>query len=76
MLKSKLNQVEQKQSTVDKVGYLTQLNTAKIDPAMIGDISRARLLLKSALMSNPKNADLWVSAARVEELDGKMNEAR
>jgi hypothetical protein len=34
------------------------------------------LLLKSALMSNPKNTDLWVSAARVEEMDGKMNEAR
>jgi pre-mRNA-processing factor 6 len=61
---------------VDKVGYLTQLNTAKIDPTMIADISRARLLLKSALMSNPKNTDLWVSAARVEEMDGKMNEAR
>jgi pre-mRNA-processing factor 6 len=76
LLKSKLNQVEQKQSTVDKVGYLTQLNTAKIDSTMIDDISRARLLLKSALMSNPKNADLWVSAARVELMDRKMDSAR
>jgi pre-mRNA-processing factor 6 len=76
LLKSKLNQIEQKQSTVDRVGYLTQLSTAKINPEMIGDISRARLLLKSAVQSNPKNADIWISAARVEELDGKLNEAR
>lgn len=76
MLKSKLNQVEQKQTSVDRVGYLTQLSTSKIDPEMIGDISRARLLLKSALLSNPKHADIWISAARVEELDGKLNEAR
>ncbi len=34
------------------------------------------MLLKSALNSNPKNADIWVSAARVEELDGKIQEAR
>ena len=43
---------------------------------MLGDLSRARLLLKSAMQSNPKNPDIWVSAARVEELDGKLNEAR
>ncbi len=55
---------------------MTQLNTTKIDPEMIGDISRARLLLKSALLSNPKHPDIWISAARVEEMDGKLNEAR
>jgi pre-mRNA-processing factor 6 len=43
---------------------------------MIGDMSKARLLLKSAMNSNPKNPDIWISAARVEELDGKLNEAR
>jgi pre-mRNA-processing factor 6 len=75
-LKSKLDNVEQKQSTVDRVGYLTQLNTSKMDPEMLGDLTRARLLLKSAVQSNPKNPDIWMSAARVEELDGKLNEAR
>ncbi len=58
--------MEQKQASVDKIGYLTQLNTNKINPEMIGDVSKARLLLKSAMLSNPKNPDIWVSAARVE----------
>ena len=40
---------------------------------MIGDIGRARLLLRSATMANPNNQDVWISAARVEELDGKLN---
>jgi pre-mRNA-processing factor 6 len=71
-----LNQVEQRQNSVDKIGYLTQLNTTKINPDMIGDVAKARLLLKSAMLSNPKNPDIWISAARVEELDGKLNEAR
>ena len=33
---------------------------------MIGDVAKARLLLKSAMLSNPKNPDIWISAARVE----------
>jgi hypothetical protein len=33
---------------------------------MIGDIKKARMLLKSAMSSNPKNPDIWLSAARVE----------
>lgn len=40
---------------------------------MIGDAPKARLLLKSAMQSNPRNPDIWISAARVEELDGKIN---
>lgn len=39
---------------------------------MLGDIKRARMLHKAALKSNPKNADIWLSAARIEELDGKL----
>ena len=43
---------------------------------MLGDIKRARLLHKAALASNPKNADVWLSAARIEEIDGKLQECR
>jgi hypothetical protein len=32
---------------------------------MIGDVNKARLLLKSAMQSNPKNPDVWISAARI-----------
>ena len=63
-------------SIVDKVGYLTHLDTSRIDEEMLGDIKRARLLHKSALNSNPRNPDIWLSAARIEELDGKMTECR
>ena len=63
-------------SNVDKVGYMTELNTHKLDSEFIGDVKKARILLKSALSSNPKNPDIWLSAARVEELDGKINDSR
>jgi len=43
---------------------------------MLGDIKRARMLHKAALASNQKNADIWLSAARIEEFDGKMQECR
>lgn len=39
---------------------------------MIGDIKRARILHKAALVSNPRNADVWLSAARIQEIDGKI----
>jgi hypothetical protein len=32
---------------------------------MLGDIKRARILHKAALASNPKNPDIWLSAARI-----------
>jgi len=41
------------------------LDTTKIDEEMLGDIKRARMLHKAALKSNPKNADIWLSAARI-----------
>ena len=34
------------------------------------------MLYKSALASNPKNPDVWLAAARVEENDGKIHECR
>jgi hypothetical protein len=57
---------------VDRIGYLTHLDTNRIDEEMIGDIKRARLLHKAALKSNPRNTDIWLSSARIEEIDGKL----
>ncbi len=79
LLKSKLDNLENAvsgQSNVDKIGYITQLNSQKLDAEFLGDVKKARLLLKSALASNPKNPDIWLSAARVEELDGKLKDCR
>jgi pre-mRNA-processing factor 6 len=42
----------------------------------ISDLKKARLLLKSVITNNAKSASGWIAAARVEELDGKLEEAR
>ena len=44
--------------------------------AEIGDIKRARTLLKSVISTNPKHAPGWVAAARLEEIAGKVGDAR
>ena len=36
--------------------------------AEIGDIKKARLLLRSVINTNPKHAPGWIAAARLEEL--------
>jgi len=40
------------------------------------DIKKARMLLKSVITTNPKHAPGWISAARIEEVAGKMAAAR
>ena len=52
-------------SKVDKLGYMTELDTKKIDAELLADTKRARMLYHSALASNPKNPDIWLAAARV-----------
>lgn len=39
-------------------------------------MKKARLIMKSAITSNPKSAPSWIAAARIEEYDGKMETAR
>lgn len=56
---------------------MTDLNSIKINnDTEISDLKKARALLKSVILSNPKNASGWIAAARIEELDGKLAEAR
>lgn len=56
---------------------MTSLNSMKVNSsAEINDLKKARALLKSVILSNPKSASGWIAAARVEELDGKVQEAR
>lgn len=65
------------QTVVDPKGYLTDLNSIKItSDAEIGDIKKARLLLKSVTLTNPKHGPGWVAAARLEEVAGKLIQAR
>ncbi|KAH8098417.1 hypothetical protein JL720_1360 [Aureococcus anophagefferens] len=65
------------QTVVDPKGYLTDLNSIKVNTASeVGDIKKARLLLKSVTTTNPKHAPGWIAAARVEEIAGKAIAAR
>jgi PRP1 splicing factor, N-terminal. len=65
------------QTTIDPKGYLTDLGSQKITSAAdIADIKKARLLLKSVINTNPKHGPGWIAAARLEELAGKLQQAR
>jgi pre-mRNA-processing factor 6 len=65
------------QTVVDPKGYLTSLSSVKIATAAeVGDVNKARLLLKSVRDTNPKHAPGWIAAARVEEAAGKLVQAR
>ena len=64
-------------NSVNKDGYMTSLNSMKVTSTTeINDLKKARALLRSVIVSNPKSASGWIAAARVEELDGKVEEAR
>lgn len=64
-------------ATVDPKGYLTELAGQQISSSSeIGDIKKARLLLKSVTATNPTHAPGWIAAARLEETAGKMKAAR
>lgn len=62
---------------LDREGYMTDLNSLKINSETeINDLKKARALLKAVITSNPNSHSGWIAAARVEELDGKLQEAR
>lgn len=70
-----------KTSIVDRSGYLTSMNTLNDGtgttlPTNLGDIHKARLLLKSVRDTNPKHGPGWIASARVEEAAGKTLKAR
>jgi len=65
------------QTVVDPKGYLTGLDSIVLkSDAEISDINKARMLLKSVRLTNPKHAPGWIASARVEEIAGKMPAAR
>ncbi|PVU88344.1 hypothetical protein BB559_004862 [Furculomyces boomerangus] len=79
-LNVKLDQIEETiagSASVDPRGYLTSLESVVIKSASeIGDIQKARTLLKSVTKTNPKHAPGWIAAARLEEVAGKLPAAR
>lgn len=56
---------------------LTELSSVQVhSEAEIGDIEKVRKIMKSVINSNPKNAEGWIAAARIEEYDGRKQNAR
>eukprot|EP01006_Ploeotia_vitrea_P053379 TRINITY_DN67781_c5_g4_i1.p1 TRINITY_DN67781_c5_g4~~TRINITY_DN67781_c5_g4_i1.p1 ORF type:complete len:953 (+),score=126.03 TRINITY_DN67781_c5_g4_i1:56-2914(+) len=80
LMSVKLQQISdsvQGQTVVDPQGYLTNLNHQHTNTdAEIGDLKRARLLLKSVTTTNPNHGPGWIAAARVEEIAGRVQAAR
>lgn len=65
------------QTVVDPKGYLTDLKSVALkSDAEISDIKKARLLLKSVINTNPKHAPGWIAAARLEEVAGRLAQAK
>ncbi|KAL7565035.1 hypothetical protein ACA910_020746 [Epithemia clementina (nom. ined.)] len=64
-------------AALDTTGYLTSLSSrAPAITADLGDISKARLLLKSVRDTNPQHGPGWIAASRVEEAANKPLQAR
>ena len=64
-------------SSINKQGYMTDLNSLKVNSATeINDLKKARVLLKAVIKANQDSTSGWIAVARVEELDGKIQEAR
>ncbi|KAL4140559.1 hypothetical protein PRNP1_014841 [Phytophthora ramorum] len=64
-------------TVVDPKGYLAGLKSIKLtSDAEIGDIKKARLLLRSVTLTNPKHGPGWIAATRLEEVAGKIAQAR
>ncbi|XP_039250492.1 pre-mRNA-processing factor 6-like [Styela clava] len=65
------------QTVVDPKGYLTDLQSMLPQyGGDIADIKKARLLLKSVRETNPKHPPAWIASARLEEVTGKLLQAR
>jgi pre-mRNA-processing factor 6 len=66
-------------TSVNASGYLTSMSTidaSGVLPTNLGDIHKARLLLKSVRDTNPGHGQGWIASARVEEAAGKTLRAR
>ena len=61
----------------NREGYITDLESMRVSTsAEINDLRKARVLLRAVMRANPNSTSGWIAAARVEELDGKLKQAR
>lgn len=60
---------------IEKAGILSKINSSQFSEYQIQDVAKARLLFASLRESDPKNYKAWVASARLEELNGRVQEA-
>jgi pre-mRNA-processing factor 6 len=65
-------------NSVNPLGYLTEMSSVvKVNSANeVQDFKKARVILNSILNTDKNNVGGWIAAARLEELDGKLAQAR
>jgi len=81
ILNMRLRQMEDSvtgQSVVNTNSYMKELEIGRPETANfdISDLKKARLLMKSAITTLPHDPSGWIAAARIEEMDGRLQEAR
>lgn len=64
-------------TNVDPVGYMTSIKSLKLrSTGEVQDTEKARRLFQSVVNTNPEHAPGWIALARLEEVAGRMGEAR
>ena len=84
MLIDKIGEEKGEKNSVDRLSYLTELNTLNKDNVVnplnsfegVQDMKKAKLLLNNLITTNPENPLSWISAARLELMDNELQKAR
>ena len=84
MLIDKIGEEKGEKNSVDRLSYLTELNTLNKDNVVnplnsfegVQDMKKAKLLLNNLITTNPENPLSWISAARLEMMDNELVKAR
>lgn len=64
------------EQAVDAREYLAQMESQTAARNQIGDVKRARLMLQSAVQTNPTSSQAWIGLIRLEEADLELKKAR
>ena len=84
MLIDKIGEEKEDRNSIDRLSYLTELNTLNKDNVVnplnsfegIQDMKKAKLLLNNLIMTNPDNPLSYISAARLEVMDNEQIKAK
>ena len=84
MLIDKIGEEKGEKNSVDRLSYLTELNTLNKDNVVnplnsfegVQDMKKAKLLLNNLITTNPENPLSWISASRLELMDNEPQKAK